>query len=376
VVGGVFQGTMDLGTGQVISAANGLFLARFDPTGAPLSLAQLGQAGATGLSGPALDAAGSTFFAAQADGAAFGVGPGQQEIVGKLGPSGQPAWVRAWDAQVDGRVNLDAQDDLLLSGTLKTPVDFGAGVLAPVPGMVGPGATCFLARLDPQGQAIWSRSVQTAAPYTPIACLAGAAGGDAAGGVVLVGSAEIYDPADQECGCNYEGFAARLDPAGQTLWSVPVPSSGVSSIASAVAVAPDGTTFVAGAIFGEALLAALDAGGQETWRRTFPGGRGFGVALHGSEILVSGTYGEAGPEGPFDAGLGPLTAPGDSGQFLVRLDAAGHTLCAAVQKREGDAPAGGVFGGTAVAVNTSGDTLAVVTSVVPGPGLALLAMPH
>lgn len=73
----------------------------------------------------------------------------------KLSPAGGHVWSRGWTTQ-RGILGLatDPTGNILITGQLATPIDFGTGVLTPFDAWDG-----FIARLDPQGNGIWARAV-------------------------------------------------------------------------------------------------------------------------------------------------------------------------------------------------------------------------
>jgi hypothetical protein len=87
-------------------------------------------------------------------------------------PTGASLWSRPWPAPI-AQIAADEAGNVLVTGTTSDPVDFGDGPL--------PGSSVYLAKLDPSGNALWSRAI-LGAPAIPMTI-----GADGAGNVALVG---------------------------------------------------------------------------------------------------------------------------------------------------------------------------------------------
>jgi beta-propeller repeat-containing protein len=166
VLAGYSAGTIDFGGGPLTA------------TGASCSTAVAELNGATGSHvwsklfdhGPtsdctfrrvAVDPAGNVLVSTASNGNVatqvdFGGGPrtGIFFLV-KLSPAGSHVWSRGWTGKrgVWG-LATDPSGNILITGLLSSPIDFGTGVLTPFDGWDG-----FVAKLDPQGDGVWARSV-------------------------------------------------------------------------------------------------------------------------------------------------------------------------------------------------------------------------
>lgn len=102
-LGGDFQGSIDLGQGTMVSAgASDVFLARLDSSGSPVWAQRFGDAADQHLTSLAVDASGNVTVTGQFQGTIdFGDGPhisagGNDIFVAKLDPSGLPLWSKTF----------------------------------------------------------------------------------------------------------------------------------------------------------------------------------------------------------------------------------------------------------------------------------------
>jgi hypothetical protein len=159
---GVFSGAVDLGGGPLTNAAGGYggFVAKLDPQGNHLWSKRFGG----NSKGMAVDGAGNVIlsgsFAATSD---FGGGPPTSTGAGdafvvKLDPQGnhiwskQPIYANTNGTLVSGAAAVDGAGNILLTGTFNGAVDFGGGPL-----IADSNSDLFAAKLDPQGNHIWSK---------------------------------------------------------------------------------------------------------------------------------------------------------------------------------------------------------------------------
>jgi hypothetical protein len=245
----------DLGDAQIAD----LVLARYTP-----SLSALWQrrfADST-LGSVAVSAGGDVLLAASSTGDVdFGGGPlksagnaTQDVTVARLDASGKHLWSHRWGDAADQFANavaVDAQGDAIVTGGY-------AGSLA-----IGPGApltsasatSIFLAKLDPTGAPIWSRSfgsLTTPAMGTSVAV-------DSAGDILLTGyfrgTLDLGGPALVSQG-DSDVFLVKLDAAGTPLWSRAFGGTGADRSFS-VAVDEAGAVFACGAFRGLVTFGAL-----------------------------------------------------------------------------------------------------------------------
>jgi hypothetical protein len=280
------------------------------------------------------DAAGNVYVAASAPAVDPSCGPAAapgNAVVLKVAPSGECLWARAWGQAQLTALTVDASGAIVVAGYAFGPVDFGTGVINP-----GHGETTFLARLDPQGNGIWSREVTGAAS---ILCLATSGSGDtlvagAGQGEIDIGGQVLASSPSQAV------LAARLGTDGMPLYAKlfgPLqPSPGLLEGFACAADAAGGLTIawtlLAGSqpdFGGGAIVAAkdlpfmvkLDSAGGFLWQKTFPLTNTDQVSVHGLASDAQGSVvwtGELG--GTFDFGTGPLSSnSGELGSVWIAV---------------------------------------------------------
>lgn len=139
------------------------------------------------------------------------------------------------------------------------------------------------------------------------------------------------------CSGGFDVFLAKLDPDGQHVWSKRLGDSS-DQAGAGVAVDPDGIVVITGHMAGTMSVGAqtpltsagssdvyvvkYDGTGGHVWSKRFgdvAGQFGFGVALDPEgNVLVDGVFG-----GGLDFGGGALTATGSSDVFVAKLDSSG-----------------------------------------------------
>jgi hypothetical protein len=154
-----------------------------------------------------------------------------------------------------------------------------------------------------------------------------------------------------------DAVVAKLDPAGNHLWSKRFGSSG-GDVGRDVAVGPGGVVWLTGDAFGTIdfggdplaggiFLTKLDPQGAHLWSATF--GLGYGVALAvdaAGAVIVTGYF-----QDQLDFGGGLLYSAGSNDVFVAKLDAQGAHLWS---KRFGDASNQAALD---VAVDASGNVI-------------------
>ncbi|WP_438016994.1 hypothetical protein WMF18_40400 [Sorangium sp. So ce315] len=189
--------------------------------------------------------------------------PGTADVyVAKLDAAGNDVWSETFGGdlvQIASGVAIDGSDDIVLAGTFFDSIDFGGGPLVSAGGtLYDPhsesalqwGGDIFLAKLDAAGEFVWSTRFGDARAQAPRGVVAAADGSIAlTGGVVGV----VDFGTGPQTGNNLWGdvFAAKFDAAGNTLWSR-VYGGGYEQVGQAVALGPAGHVIVAG-IFSETI---------------------------------------------------------------------------------------------------------------------------
>lgn len=225
----------------------------------------------------------------------------------KLGPTGTPLWIHhvfdaAFGEQRAISVAADRTKAVIVGGTGQGDLDFGAG---PHPG--GGGHDAFLVKFDSDGTLAWSNVYGDAGDAQSIHAVAAASNDDVviAGGF---DGTITFDKPHVASGAARNIFVARLDPEGKPLWSRSFGDSS-DQAAYAVAVDKHDNVYVGGSFDGEislgatklvsvggydAFLIKLDPQGVPIWGRrggdsAFQQVNGIAVDQYGSPTVV-GTF--------------------------------------------------------------------------------------
>lgn len=233
-IAGPFDGTIDFGGGVLDSGqVDTEFVVKLDPEGAHLYSRAIPH---VTIWGSGADASGDLAIAGSfmhsfdlGGGTVMGKDYSEDVLVGKLDPGGQQIFAKgvggAFDActlndvftcdQVATSMALDPSGNIVLAGYFAGKVDFGAGPMFSVGNM-----DMFLAKLDPSGQALWSRrfgdlGLHYAAPFIAVA---------PSGDIVMVGEyGGVLDFGGGPLDLGQDGqdriFGARFDASGQHIWS-------------------------------------------------------------------------------------------------------------------------------------------------------------
>ena len=222
LITGLFGGNINFGGGALSNAGGGeIFVAKFDPAGAHIWSRAYGGVGEDFGLRIEVDA-GDNVFLTGVYGAAidFGAGPlthnGVSDVfLAKLNPAGSHIWSQGWGSVDDEQARalvLDATPAVYLAGQFENTVSFGGA------GLVSAGdQDIFIAAYDSSGAHQWSRrSGNTAADFVEDATI------DNNGNVVVTGgfliSADFGGGALTSNG-DADVFLARYDPTGTYLWS-------------------------------------------------------------------------------------------------------------------------------------------------------------
>ncbi|XXY14759.1 DNRLRE domain-containing protein [Sorangium sp. So ce216] len=291
--------------------------------------------------------------AADGDGSAFllgsfrgsldaGGGPlasagGLDVFVTKLDPAGGHLFSARFGGGGDQRgasLAVDGAGNVVLMGTFTGSIDLGGGPLTSAGGV-----ELFVAKLDGAGQHLWSRRV--AGDFSVFEASPDGVAVDGAGNVFLAGS--VRGAADLggvvAPGAGDALLVAKLDPAGNPLWTKRVEADFYRRVA--MAVDGDGNAVLTGGVSGtvdfggglipgvgtDVFLLKLDANGHHVFGRRFDGttrhyGRSIAVDA-GGNIVVGGWNWMYGFE--LDPGF---WVGGYQGAFGARFDGAGNTLWA------------------------------------------------
>lgn len=163
VLTGQFEGVINLGGGNMVSAGSGdVFLASFTSGGAYRWTITVGDENAQAAAGLTVDRDGNIFLAGNFQGEVdFGSGPlnssgGLDVFVANIDANGYHQWSSSFgdsDTQEVQAISTDSTGALLLAGGYQGAIDFGGGALTSA-GSVD----AFLARLTALGDHLWSQS--------------------------------------------------------------------------------------------------------------------------------------------------------------------------------------------------------------------------
>lgn len=250
-------------------------------------------------------------------------------FVAKLGGKGEYLWARAISAQPSAQglsVTVDQADNVLLVATIQGQADFGGGVV----GKVGT-ASVAVAKYDPDGKHVWSRSYSGSGAGTADIKL------DAEQNIIL--AVTCSEQPDFGGGILSGGTSAdvcvvKLDGSGNHIWSKRF-GDAQDQWVKALAVDAAGNIAITGQLSGkmtidgapltsaggnDVFVAKLDPNGKHVWSRRFGDASdqyGTGVGLDSAgHVYVSGQF-----SGSIDFGGGPFVGPTspDTRGFLARF---------------------------------------------------------
>ncbi|MDC0741470.1 SBBP repeat-containing protein [Polyangium mundeleinium] len=280
--------------------------------------------------GLALDSVGNVLLTGGFNGSLdFGGGPltsagGMDIYVAKLDVNGDHLWSKRFGNvlyQNGTTTATDSANNVLLTGVFQGAMDLGGGPLTSAGDV-----DIYLAKLDANGNHLWSKRFGDSEAQSAIATATDSAGNVFLTGVVMglvdFGGGPIE---------NTDNFVAKLDADGNHLWST---SLGTTDALGATKFGIDnaGNVLVAGILEGGALeVIKLDADGNHVWGKVFvsESQHVMGIAIDSAgDVLITGEF-----HGTVDFGSGPLTSAGGVDIYLAKLDANGNHVWS---KRFGD----------------------------------------
>lgn len=337
-VAGNFADTIILG-GPVLTSVGDLdiFLAKFDANGNHLWSQSFGGLDIDFANDIVTDSLGNIIMVGftrnpvDFGGGALPIADGNEGFVAKFDTNGTHIWSRAFvgtNSQDVRGVAVDAANNVLLTGSFQSTVDFGGGAFASAGS-----SDIFLVKLDPAGNHIWSRAFGSTAPDQGEAVAA-----DSTGAVLLTGTFQgtlNFGVPLTSMGAT-DVFAAKFTQAGVDVWAR---SFGDTGGDAAIDIGTDAAnaailtgSFLGTVDFGlgpvasnggtDAFAVKIGATGTTAWAVAL-GSAGFEIPV-ALEVASDGSVEITGEfDGPVDFGGGVIANAGDLDIFLVRLDAAG-----------------------------------------------------
>jgi hypothetical protein len=300
----------------------------------------------------AIDAAGNVAVVGEFEGTVdFGGGPlgpttggkDMDAFVAKFDPAGNHLWSKRFGdplSQVATGVAFDSGGNVLIAVQHNGTVDFGGGPITAL------NTDVVIVKLDASGNHVWSERFGDAGGQNPYAIAV-----DSSDNVLVTGI--FGGTLDFGCGpmsaTNPSLFLAKLDPAGNCLWS----KNGAGNnfqVGNSVATDPAGNVFVAGEFAGaidfgggpltsagmnDIMLAKFDPSGAHLWSQRFGNANGNescrSIACDAAGHVTLTAVVNCTPPNKFDPpcvatidfGGGPLVGAGGTDIVLADFDASG-----------------------------------------------------
>jgi hypothetical protein len=344
IVVGSLTGSADFGGGLLTANQSyDTFVAKFDPAGNHLWSVRMGGVEYEFATGVAVNAAGDVYvagayFTSTDLGGGLLTSAGQYDmfLVKLSGATGAHVFSKSfggpsYDEASD--IAIDAGGDVFVTGSFKSTINFGGGVLTATPGGY---ADIFVAKLNGSGNHVWSKSFGAAGIDNPEGLAV-----DPSGNVLVTGYFEqtVDFGGGPLASAGVEDlFILKLSSAGGGhVWSK---RAGSASYERGVDIASDvsGNVLVTGYFaqtidFGggvltsganhDAFLVKLSPAGAHEWSKSFGDAVGYesGVAVvadSASNVILLGGFSES-----IDFGGGALTGEGSVDTYLAKFNAGG-----------------------------------------------------
>ena len=371
LITGNFQNSVDFGGGPLVSGGSvDLFLVKLDQAGEHLWSKSFGDALPQGDIAIAVDGTDKILIAGSFFGSVdFGGGPLTAPIFGavfvaKLDTTGAFLWAKSFDGVTFGArayIAVDGMGNIFVAGDFHDSVNFGGGLITSAGG-----SDLFVAKFSGTGEHIWAMRFGDAGSQTVAGLTV-----DDAGNVLVAGSfggtvdfgGGVLTSADA-----FDFYAAKLDTAGEHIWSMRIGGASGPDSEGNITVAADGMgsallvgSFSNPADFGggplmsdgglDLFAAKLDPTKGHVFSRRFGDindQTGHAVAVDGAgHSVFTGAF-----SGTVDFGNGePMASAGGQDIFLAKLDASGSHLWS---KHFGDTA---YQAGVSVAADKMGNTL-------------------
>ncbi|MFO0756804.1 MAG: SBBP repeat-containing protein [Byssovorax sp.] len=348
LLGAYSTGMVDFGCG-VINAGpnNSALLVKYAPGGGCLWSKTFGNLGAgnnvSEVKSVASDAAGNVYLLGYLIGSAdFGGGVltsasvGESDVlIAKYSPAGAHLWSKRFGAagnQYARSIAVDSQGNAVITGFFFGSIDFGGGVLASA------GATdVYVAKFSPAGALLWAKRYGNVSGQESYGVAV-----DAADNIVVTGTLKgtmDFGGGNLTSAGLGDVFVAKLDPAGNHLWSKHF-GDAADQTSAAVAVDPAGNVIVVGGFSGtinfgggnivsaggiDAFLVKLSPNGDYMMARVGAGTNN--QTLSGVSADAFGNLSATGYiSDSADFGGGNLMAAAGQDVVVVRYDPAGNHL--------------------------------------------------
>ena len=364
VVGGTFDGTITVGS-ETFTAQNGadILLAKFDPTGQPIWVQAIGGPEYQYLHGLAVGAddriviAGDYGYAMQFGGQSLTPAgePGNGEaFVAQLSDAGTPLWIKSinWNDPNDPdhgggyqstrAVAVDHDGNVAVTGKFSGGVTIGSDTWLWTPGY----DDIFLAKLDSQGNFLWSKALLSDVDAYYVESQAVAF--DGSGNLILGGSFSTgidFGPPVGRIDPNgyFDVFLAKYNSDGALAWARKYGADDEEQLFG-LAVDSGGNLVITGFFTGtmsfggadltsqgdrDVFVAKLTPTGDHQWSKGFGGlypQQGNAVAVGPDDSLVVGGSFTLGVL--FDPSTPPIMCNGWEDAFLAKLTATGDLLWA------------------------------------------------
>jgi hypothetical protein len=287
--------------------------------------------------------AGALFGALDLGGGALTSAGDADAFVAKLDRNGKHLWSKRFGDTGTERalaVAVDAAGNVFIAGHASSAVDLGGGPLVSQGGF-----DAFVAKLDPDGAHLWSKSYGSSTNEN-----ASSIAVDASGDVVLAGgytsTLDLGGGPLPDASIEGDVFVAKLSGAtGAHLWSRGFPAAGIQVVStvradfagdvvlsgsSQTGVDFGGGPLPEGGLYDIFAVKLAGAGGAHLWSRSYTGPNdqaltGMGIGPDGSVAFVAQT------NGPIDLGDGEVSGGGGFDACVWKVSKDGDLLWKAVQ---------------------------------------------
>ncbi|HKW13841.1 MAG TPA: hypothetical protein VJS69_05085, partial [Candidatus Krumholzibacteria bacterium] len=281
LVCGDFTSSLNLGSVYPSAGFQDVFVAKFSPAGSLVWMRTLGDVRPDRAMDLAVDLTGNVIFAGHLSSTMNDA----DAVVVKYAPDGTQRWFKRFGAgdlhfQSAECVSVNLSKEIIIAGEFDGPFSLGGPTLQPTGGI-----TFFMAKLDQNGNHLWSKRFTTSTPYSyNLHGLETGADGETTFCGTLIDSLNLGNGVLKTAG-QADMFLARFDAGGNVLWSrsygdslaqeptdIAVDAAGQIALAGFTngAVCLGGDTLRAATDF-DPFVAVLNSSGGHVWSRIFTG---------------------------------------------------------------------------------------------------------